>query len=298
MVADISVTGLWLDRHGGWEERDQTHSCCKRGTYDAVRRKDRPEYRISKKRRAKRATDASSVTARDVVLRTSLHEDQKNALVGLSLLQDKLSPNFDKNQGTQHFTIIRRQPDYGLFAEDFDHRLGFYLNGQTGTGPRRNAEWETVNLPGMAIIDYTKRTVVHVSTPGLPQDTYPRVGGRLQYVPDFGKGGVLISMGGAYGNSPNKGHFLSQKLATFDSVDVFDIQSYLDNRAENGTWYSQRTSGDIPRSRIDFCSVHKSAPDGSFQYMYELRDVFPSHKLTVDCSYIYGGRNPMQSNSR
>jgi len=61
----------------------------------------------------------------------------------------------------------------------------------------------------------------------------------------------------------------------FATVDVFDIESYLQNPSSNGSWYSQKTSGDVPEPRIDFCTVVMSAPDNS------------SHHI-----YLYGGIDP------
>lgn len=66
----------------------------------------------------------------------------------------------------------------------------------------------------------------------------------------------------------------------FESVDVFDIKSYLDDPTSNGTWYQQNTTGDIPSPRIDFCTVSISAPDNS------------SHHI-----YLYGGYDPITNSS-
>lgn len=57
---------------------------------------------------------------------------------------------------------------------------------------------------------------------------------------------------------------------------MFDIDSYLQNPSSNGSWYSQKTTGDIPAPRINFCTVVISASDNS------------SHHI-----YLYGGINPI-----
>jgi hypothetical protein len=62
----------------------------------------------------------------------------------------------------------------------------------------------------------------------------------------------------------------------FATVDIFDINSYLDDRSSNGTWYSQKTTGDVPAPRIDFCTITISAQDNS------------SHHI-----YLYGGIDPI-----
>ena len=61
-------------------------------------------------------------------------------------------------------------------------------------------------------------------------------------------------------------------------MDIFDIDSYLQDKPSNGTWYRQNTTGDIPAPRIDFCTVAISAPDNS------------SHHI-----YLYGGWNPLDN---
>lgn len=58
---------------------------------------------------------------------------------------------------------------------------------------------------------------------------------------------------------------------------MFDINSYLETPSNNGTWYQQNTTGDIPQARINFCTVAVSAPDNS------------SHHI-----YMYGGNDPIK----
>ncbi|OCL11664.1 hypothetical protein AOQ84DRAFT_386674, partial [Glonium stellatum] len=173
-------------------------------------------------------------------------------------------------------------PNYGLSAEAPDQGLAFYLNGQIDNGTSSYTNWlgnNTLNLPGMVIIFLANQTFENISTPGLSEDTYPRVGGSMQYMPSIGKSGILVSLGGAYRNTSGPGNFSRQTLAKFDAVDVFDIASYLENPSSNGTWYTQSTTGDIPPPRIDSCVVAISAPDNS------------SHNI-----YMYGGRDPTTSN--
>ena len=46
-----------------------------------------------------------------------------------------------------------------------------------------------------------------------------------------------------------------------DTINVFDIAS-LDGGGD-GTWHEQKTSGDAPSARADFCVVGAAAPDNS-----------------------------------
>lgn len=61
-------------------------------------------------------------------------------------------------------------------------------------------------------------------------------------------------------------------------MDVFDLESYYADPSSNGTWYQQNTTGDIPRPRIDYCTVTAAAPDNS------------SHHI-----YLYGGVDPINN---
>jgi hypothetical protein len=58
-------------------------------------------------------------------------------------------------------------------------------------------------------------------------------------------------------------------------VDVFDIESYLNDPSSNGSWYSQNTTGDVPAPRIDFCTVAISAPDNSSHHIYMYGGIDP-----------------------
>ncbi|KAF2763572.1 hypothetical protein EJ05DRAFT_472466 [Pseudovirgaria hyperparasitica] len=185
------------------------------------------------------------------------------------------------NEWLPYSNSLDDRPNYGASAEATDKSMGFYLNGQVDIGSYYASQYlgnNTYNLPGMVIIHLNNQTLANISTPGLP-DSYPRVGGLLQYLPNVGEDGVLVSLGGAYREAGGVGLFREQTMATFDSVDIFDLSSYLHNPQSNGTWYSQSTTGEVPPPMIDSCVVALSAPDNS------------SHNL-----YIYGGRNPMGSN--
>jgi hypothetical protein len=133
----------------------------------------------------------------------------------------------------------------------------------------------------MIVIDMVQHTAKNLSIIGMT-DSQPRIGGAMQYVPGLGMNGVLVALGGRifFGkrtvSSQDKGHLLD-----FGTVDVFDIDSYLTtSRTDgNGAWYTQRTSGNLPQARIDFCTVVSSAKDNS------------SHNI-----WVYGGRDPTTDN--
>lgn len=170
-------------------------------------------------------------------------------------------------------------PSYGAAAEATDQALGFYLSGRIDSG----SSYTTATfgdkfkpLPGMIVMDLTQSSRARNVSVSTMKDAQPRIGGAMQYVAPVGGNGVLVAIGGqVFDGKEFAGPQDKGRLLGFDTVDVFDIASYLAEPRDNGTWYSQTTSGDIPPSRLDFCTALFSAPDNS------------SHNI-----YLYGGRDP------
>lgn len=173
-------------------------------------------------------------------------------------------------------------PSYGLSAEAPDQGLAFYLSGQVdnGTEPYTRTIGDTATLlNGMMVIDLVQKTAKNISI--TMKDPQPRVGGALQYVPAVGESGVLVALGGrVYDGLHRPSSQDTGRLITFDYVDIFDIESYRSKPSSNGTWYQQKTFGDIPPPRIDSCTVVGSAPDNS------------SHNI-----YMFGGWDPTRPNT-
>jgi hypothetical protein len=191
--------------------------------------------------------------------------------------------SFDNNTWNSYGTQLS-SPSYGAAAEAPDQGLAFYLNGRTddGSAPSTSNDGDSQTLlDGMHVIDMLQQTEKTLSVTGM-NDNQPRVGGALQYVPGLGTDGVLVGLGGrVFDGKPTVSLRDEGRLLGFDSVDVFDISSYLETSQSNGngTWYSQRTSGSLPQPRIDFCTIITSASDNS------------SHNI-----WVYGGRDPNSIN--
>lgn len=77
---------------------------------------------------------------------------------------------------------------------------------------------------------------------------------RVEYVPNFGDGGVLLALGGRVFQNQSSYTRGDYTLAGFSSVNVYDIDSRV--------WYSQQTTGDIPPQVSDFCTVGVESEDG------------------------------------
>jgi hypothetical protein len=62
--------------------------------------------------------------------------------------------------------------------------------------------------------------------------------GGTTFVPNWGRHGILISVGGYHGGG-------AENMVSFQTVLIYDIDSQR--------WFEQETSGDIPRPRKEFC---------------------------------------------
>ncbi|KAF2739659.1 hypothetical protein EJ04DRAFT_286272 [Polyplosphaeria fusca] len=183
-------------------------------------------------------------------------------------------------------------PNHGAVAEAIDQKRGFYLNGQIDWGTSTSTlNWTNVDayvpLDGMLILDLENQTATNISTPGIGGGA-PRVGGTMEYFAPVGGMGILVALGGMVKNSSQQSALLNYnhgKLIDFATVDVFDINSYLDDPESNGKWYQQKTSGTIPEPRIDFCTVAISAPDNSSHHIYLYSGIDPNKGQEKSAGY-------------
>jgi Kelch motif len=79
-----------------------------------------------------------------------------------------------------------------------------------------------------------------------------------------------------------------------DVIEVLDVATLTGN--SGGTWYKQKTSGDIPLPRVDACVIAATAPDNSSTNMLVSLlscQIAEGRRVTdfLACSYLYGGRN-------
>ena len=187
----------------------------------------------------------------------------------------------------QYDTTQSITPSYGAATEAPDQGLGFFLHGRADNGTNGQRWYDgdlTTLVSGMMVIDMVHQSTQNVSTSSL-KEPQPRTGGLMEYIPNIGKNGVLVAIGGRVydGKQPLKSADTG-RLLNFDSVDVYDIASH--QQKEGGIWYSQRTSGDIPPPRIDSCSIVASAPDNSTHNIYVYSGQDPINKTYYDDVYV------------
>ncbi|KAK0619317.1 hypothetical protein B0T14DRAFT_566193 [Immersiella caudata] len=113
---------------------------------------------------------------------------------------------------------------------------GFFLGGTVG-----NETSTQVPISGLVTYDFESgraknTTVSGVSTGGIG------ISGRMIYVPNFGSNGILVAMGGDRAGQSEQDE---DDLIAFSTVRIYDLGS--------GTWHEQKTSGNVPLPRKDFC---------------------------------------------
>lgn len=173
------------------------------------------------------------------------------------------------------------RPSSGAAAEASDQGLAFYFNGLIDNGSSSETVILGVNnvnvfLPGMIVINTTDpdQTTRNLSTSALTGNQ-ARARGKMQYVPNVGKNGILVQLGGSSKAVSDLNDLELVNLIPMNEVGVFDIASLYNTSASDGTWYIQNTTSTaVPAPRVDFCLLVASAPDSS------------SHNI-----YMYGGRD-------
>ncbi|KAJ5426721.1 Galactose oxidase/kelch beta-propeller [Penicillium sp. CMV-2018d] len=172
-------------------------------------------------------------------------------------------------------TNVTRYITNGAAASAPRENLGFYFSGM------RAADWGDFNstllkssqtADTLITLDMSQMSDGKWTNATLPSYVPARSNAELVWVP-VSESGVLVAIGGVvepiqffkYKSNSSQADESKRISPTFmETVSVFDVES--------GTWYLQKTTGDIPPQLTEFCSVLASAADGS------------SHNI-----YIYGG---------
>lgn len=160
-------------------------------------------------------------------------------------------------------------PATGANAEARDLGLGFWFNGQQDQGTSTESSNLGVIikfLKGMIVLDFNTGTARNLSTDAV--SGLARARGEMVYIPGIGERGILVLLGGGEKGAGYEDFQEYGTLVSLAQVDIFDVASLYNESTPDGTWYSQRATGDIPPSRVDFCLVFASAPDGSSHNIY------------------------------
>jgi hypothetical protein len=128
----------------------------------------------------------------------------------------------------------------------------------------------------MIVMDYYNTTVQN-KTIGDSSVPRPTRNGRMIYSSNFGTAGVVISVGGFTGSN---GTFSDSLLAPMDTIQVLDVAT--------GTWYPAAATGDIPKSRREYCMTGAASEENTFDiFLYAgWEDALGSEAVQYDTAYV------------
>lgn len=135
------------------------------------------------------------------------------------------------------------------------------------------------HVPVSGLISYSfsnqtlSNTSVSASTDGFLQM------GSMQYVPNFGPAGILVSAGGNHGYVKSSGEWASNWQA-FDTVQVLDIAS--------GTWYDQVTTGNVPPFRMQYCMAGAASSNRTYEILVYAgwNNTLGDKAISFDAAYV------------
>lgn len=131
-----------------------------------------------------------------------------------------------------------RRPDQSLdgFADD----VGFALNGVDQFGTR---------IDGLLEVDLGTKMLSNGSmSTGFGSRIYH---GRMQFVPIYGKKGIMIPMGG---------QLIGDTWADMSIIHVYDILSK--------TFHNQTATGNIPTGRADYCVAGAASTNNTYEIFF------------------------------
>lgn len=125
----------------------------------------------------------------------------------------------------------------------FGDGSAYVLGGSTGLSNSSDL------LSGMIQFDMGAKSFSNISASkgATGPGNAPAYQGAMQYVPNFGPGGLFISMGGM----DNDG------LIDFGTVLVYD--------PAGGGWYNQTTTGSKPTARVNFCAAGVASTNNTYE---------------------------------
>lgn len=129
-----------------------------------------------------------------------------------------------------------------------------------------------VPVSGLLSYNFSSQTVTYTT------DGFLQVGS-MQYVPNFGSAGILVSAGGNHGYQKSSGEWASNWQA-FDTVQVFDIAS--------GTWYDHITTGNVPPFRMQYCMTGAASSSRTYEILVYAgwNNTLGDYATSFDAAYV------------
>lgn len=134
-----------------------------------------------------------------------------------------------------------------------------------------------VPVSGLLSYNFSTQTVTN-TTVSASTDGFLQMGS-MQYVPNFGSAGVLVSAGGNHGYIKSSGEWASNWQA-FDTVQVLDIAS--------GTWYDQVTTGNVPPFRMQYCMAGAASSNRTYEIIVYAgwNNTLGEYSISFDAAYV------------
>lgn len=111
-------------------------------------------------------------------------------------------------------------------------------------------------MSGLLTYDFASKTATNTSVSIASTEGSEQFGSIL-YVPNFGKKGILVSVGGFIGAM--KAGEDDEKLVSMDTARIFDIDS--------NAWFEQSTSGTSPAPRQEYCMAGVASDNQTYEIL-------------------------------
>lgn len=111
-------------------------------------------------------------------------------------------------------------------------------------------------MSGLLRYDFASKKITNTSV-SLASTQGSEQFGSMLYVPNFGKKGILVSLGGFQGNLKTKED--DEKLLPFDTARIYDVDS--------NSWFEQSTSGTSPAPRQEYCMAGVASDNKTYEIL-------------------------------
>ncbi|EGZ76209.1 hypothetical protein NEUTE2DRAFT_53916 [Neurospora tetrasperma FGSC 2509] len=111
-------------------------------------------------------------------------------------------------------------------------------------------------VSGLLTYDFASKKAINTSV-SLASTQGSEQFGSMLYVPNFGKKGILVSVGGYIGDLQTDDS--NARLASMDTARIFDIDS--------NAWFEQSTSGTSPRPRQEYCMAGVASDNQTYEIL-------------------------------
>jgi Kelch motif len=150
-------------------------------------------------------------------------------------------------------SLTRPAAALGAYGNGTGYLFGGYATA--GTTPQTANVEGFLPIPG--IVSYNIETGTWKNESALGYSTYgTAIYGEMQFVPNVGKEGLLVVLGGSTSDAvrwTNRG----SNYISFERINMFDPAT--------GEWHNQTASGTIPGARERFCSVGAQGDNGTYE---------------------------------